>query len=83
MCLAVILATLYVILDHVPGCFTVHGAALSCFIAGGILFVVAFYTSEEEHYACTSQGGRNLFLTMHTVWKQLYQEEKITKVGEQ
>ena len=51
------------------------------FITGGILFVVALYMTEDGQYEGATKGTRNLFQTMHTIWKQLYQEGKITEVN--
>ena len=43
--------------------------------------MVAFYTMEDGQYPCGTEGGRNYFQDIHTIWKQLYQEGKITKVN--
>ena len=61
--------------------FTHIWCSISAFITGGILFVVALYMTEDGQYDGASKGGRNLFQTMHTIWKQLYREGKITKVN--
>ena len=58
-----------------------YGVPFPLFITGGILFVVALYMTEDGQYDGATKGGRNLFQTMHTIWKQLYREGKITKVN--
>ena len=52
------------------------------FTIGGVLFVVALYTTEDGQYSSAASCGKNLFETMHNAWKQLHQEGKITKVGD-
>ena len=54
----------------------IYGVPFRLFITGGILFVVAPYMTEDGQYDGATKGGRNLFLTMHTIWKQLYREGK-------
>ena len=60
---------------------SIHVLTLSCFFTGGLLSVVCLYMTEDEHYEGAPKRGRNLYETMHTTWKQLYQEGKITKVN--
>ena len=42
--------------------------------------MIAFYTTEDGHYVGGSKGAKNIYQTLHTLWKQLYQEGRISKV---
>ena len=48
--------------------------------AGGVLLVVAFYTTGSGEYIGSTEGGNNVYQTMHSIWKQLYREGRISKV---
>ena len=37
--------------------------------------------SDDGSYDGATQGLKSLFETMYSIWKQLYQERKITKVN--
>ena len=57
--------------------------SLHCrFITGGILFIVALYTTKDGQYHGSNTSGGNLYETLYNPWKQLYQEGKITKVND-
>ena len=51
-------------------------------IAGGVLFIVTFYTTEDGQNLGETKGGKNLYQVMQTIWKQIYLEGKITKVND-
>ena len=45
-----------------------------------VLCVAALYMREDGQYEAATKGGYNQYQTMYGIWKQLYQEGKITKV---
>ena len=46
------------------------------------MYLIAFCTTNDGEYMGATKGGRNKFQTLHTIWKQLYDEGKITKVSD-
>ena len=50
------------------------------YFTGGVLFAVAFYTMEDGQYVGGIKSSKNLYETLHNMWKQLYHEGRITKV---
>ena len=55
---------------------------IAVFMTGGILFVAALYTTKDGQHFGSSARGKKLFESMHTPWKHLHQEGKISKVND-
>ena len=45
----------------------VCGLTILYSITGGILFVIAFYTTEDGQHMGATEGGKNLLQTMHAI----------------
>ena len=58
----------------------IHHINLFCFL-GGRLFLIAFFMTKDGQHLGFTEGGRNKFETLRTIWNQLYEEGKITKVN--